>query len=379
MKFRFRRAVLIVMVFLTSLLPAPGQIPLPSPDVRFTVGADEATRRLLENYPHEVHDMVLSIIRDSTPMLLIAADQLLARITKTGDKLLDDVKCAAIGASNGIPIAGLDIDKLIAMETQKLGMLGPDSSPQDYFDTYTKLTETAGRLICVDRGISDTTNVTERMARYSYRSVIWHRLVDSCENADACVESELARTHELFRKSDQRDKDSALLSKGDPLAQVDRPRRPRVLYGFERERDQKAIVMLFGIQQKLWLAKYHREFEAETHMAKAEAEMQNVEAAIEQGERDLAPKVDNVHFNNCPPFVPWPDTQDALQQGARAAQGSVIIEQELSRAVDTDAVNQQKNFETLTSRLNEKKPFIKTMEGAKNWVLFGVCPKAPST
>jgi hypothetical protein len=365
MTFQSRLILGVLELFIVPIL-AVGQV---SVDVHATAGLDEATRRLLERYPKEVHDQVLAIIQDAMPVLQENVDKFLDKVNVKAERLIVDIKCASIGVLSASARANpLDIPfstppsaikELRQIAAREIGHLSRYSGPHDYYDTYSDLSNKAGTIYCEELNISDPSDAAESRVQYEQLGIMWRRLVPYCKNARNCVKMQHESAQKLVKHSDERDLQSSQAR--ETLAKVSYPTDPSIFESFNPAPYENTLGQLLNIQDGLVWYQARREYMAAKLVGDAKKQLSSIDDEIRTGLALIQP----IQWFACTHIVDWLGAQKAVQGGNRAEATSVEIDKMLSQAVALDAVNQTKNADNLRAELSQKHTDIETLKSAK--------------
>ena len=281
-------------------------------DVNGTVGLDEPTRKLIKDWPQDVRNQLLGLLKDALPLLKVDINEYLATVNHIIDLQIDHAQCAANGTvgdildqlKHSIGKSPSPITELRAARLQAIKKLGPFATPEVYADRYSDLTYQAALTYCQVQ-ISVSTRDDASVIEGDYRRLgnMWGRLKGACRDVQDCFGTLVKETGRLLDVSDSRD--VALVHGRESIHQIAEPTKPsfleRTMNVFDPSAYEQAMLLLFSVGDKIVIAQVRRKQQAVDRLSDAKAKLSQASAHLAAAHGDIIPKA---VFPSPIPFAP---------------------------------------------------------------------------
>lgn len=262
----------------------------PSLKLDHTVGLDEDTRRLLEDYPPKVRVELIKALKEALPLIdasvlkyLQSVDRIWAGQLRLGACLIGGIgKSFAEEVGNQIPFKGATRPHhdLRAYQDELLTALDKDSAPFKYVDSYADIMTRAGATACQVEASGATASLPllyEIHANARMRFDLWYRIKDLCRNAPDCLRFVRNQVADHIEKADRRD--SSQVGAAERFGKLVLP-GDGIFDRFNRDSYERPMLELVSIQRDLRVATLVRETKSQMLLDSANAELKKLNEVV---------------------------------------------------------------------------------------------------
>jgi hypothetical protein len=262
-------------------------------NVEAQVGLDEPTRKLIQGFPKEIRDQVLSVLTTALPLIKKDVNEYIDKINSLLTEQIANVQCAGGGLAKGVmdqlartigvspqPIENLQGDWSKTVQNFKIS-----SKPGEYANRYADFTYRAALTRCQMQISPVAVRAREFEDKGFRRFTVWARLDSRCADSKDCFAKLYDETKHFLSISDRRD---VLAGHGqERFAKLVEPKPPlyQYVWGFDPVPFEDALTELFAIGDRVQLAKAGRELKERE--AKAQVLIGRASAEIDQAKAEM--------------------------------------------------------------------------------------------